>query len=336
MLLGSIRAGYTAVARVATTGSRAAHQMPSLQAVITRFVVRNLLKPYLMSGPLATQRRRFASLAGPRRAAGARVEPVQIGELHGEWVEPRDADPARVLYYLHGGGFVACSPATHRRLAARIAREAGMRALLVDYRLAPEHPFPAAVQDAVAGYRWLIQNGVRPEHVVIAGDSAGGSLVLTTLLSLRDARDPLPAAGVCLSAVTDLTLSGASFTTRERDEALLSVAFCRSALGAYAGGCDPRTPLVSPLHAELHGLPPLLIHVGTHELLLDDSIRFAAKAEKAGVEVTLRVWDGMWHVFHAFEVPEARAAVRDIGVFMRSQLGVAREGARPLQQATLE
>jgi acetyl esterase/lipase len=278
-----------------------------------------------MSGPLATQRIRFASLAGPSRRYGARIEPVQIGELHAEWVVPPNADPNRVLYYLHGGGFVACSPATHRSLAARIAREAGMRALLVDYRLAPEYPFPSPVEDTVAGYHWLLASGIRPEDIVIAGDSAGGSLTLATLLSVRDSGGPLPAAAVCLSPATDATLSGASFIARAADEAMLSVAFCQQAVRSYVGDLDPCTPLASPLHADLRGLPPLLIHVGTHELLLDDSIRLADKATKAGVEVTLRVWDGMWHVFHGFDVPEARAAVREIGLFMQTHLGVARE-----------
>jgi epsilon-lactone hydrolase len=297
--------------------------MPSFQATFTRFLVRNLLKPYLMSGPLTTQRSRFASLAGPRRRYGEKIERVQIGDLRAEWVVPPNADPRRVLYYLHGGGFVACSPKTHRSLAARIAREAGMRALLVDYRLAPEHPFPSPVEDTVAGYRWLLANGTQPDQIVIAGDSAGGSLTLATLLSVRDSGGPLPAAAVCLSPATDATLSGASFTARVADEAMLSVDFCRQAVSSYVGALDPCTPLASPLHADLHGLPPLLIHVGTHELLLDDSIRFAEKASKAGVEVTLRVWDGMWHVFHGFDVPEARAAVDEIGVFMRAHLSVS-------------
>jgi acetyl esterase/lipase len=295
--------------------------MPSFQATLTRFLVRNVLKPYLMSGTLATQRARFASLARPQRMFGARREPIEINGLHAEWVVPPNADPRRVLYYLHGGGFIACSPATHRSLAARIAAAAGVRALLIDYRLAPEHPFPCAVDDCVAGYRFLLDGGTRPDEIVIAGDSAGGALTLATLLSVRDAGGPLPAAAVCLSALTDATLSGESFTAREADEAMLSVAFCRLAAHSYLGDRDPRHPLASPLHADLRGLPPLLIHVGTHELLLDDSVRFAHKASSAGVEVTLRVWDGMWHVFHSFEVPEARAAIHEIGAFMREHLG---------------
>jgi acetyl esterase/lipase len=295
--------------------------MPSFQAKLTRFLMRNLLKPYLMSGPLATHRARFASLARAQRMYGARLESVEIDGLRAEWVVPPDADPRRVLYYLHGGGFVACSPATHRTLVARIARAAGVRALIIDYRLAPEHPFPCAVEDSLAGYRFLLDGGTRPEQIVIAGDSAGGALTLATLLSLRDAGGPLPAAAVCLSALTDATLSGESFTSREADEAMLSQDFCRLAARSYLGDRDPRHPLASPLHADLRGLPPLLIHVGTHELLLDDSLRLAQKASAAGVEVTLRVWDGMWHVFHSFEVPEARAAVHEIAAFMRGHMG---------------
>lgn len=295
--------------------------MISARALLTRFFVRTVLKPYLMSGPLEQQRRRFASLVAPKRTLGARVERTTVGHMAAEWIVPPNADPERVLYYLHGGGFVACSPATHRGIAARIAREGGTRALLVDYRLSPEFPFPTPVEDAVAGYRWLLDNGTRPEQIVIAGDSAGGSLTLATLLSVRDSGGPLPAAGVCLSPATDATLSGASFTACEKDEAMLTAAFCRQAVRCYVGDADPRTPLASPLHAELHGLPPLLVHVGTNELLLDDAVRFADKAERAGVDVTLRVWDGMWHVFHGFECPESRAALREIGAFVRAQLG---------------
>lgn len=276
-----------------------------------------------MGGPLERQRRRFARLAHPRRMVGARIESVHAAGLPAEWLVPKDASGERVLYYLHGGGFVACSPATHRRMVARFAAAAGLRAFLIDYRLSPEHPYPAAIEDAVAGYRFLLAQGFRAEQIVIAGDSAGGALALCALLRLRDAGEPLPAAAVCLSPSTDATLTSQSFTERAKDEAFLSQAFCRQAVRLYVGDNDPRSPDLSPLFAELHGLPPMLIHVGTHELLLDDAVQFARKAELAGVEVKLRVWEGLWHVFHGFDVPEAHEAAQEIGAFVRARLDAA-------------
>jgi acetyl esterase/lipase len=293
--------------------------MPSLRALANRFVMRHVVRPWLMAGSLPQQRARFAALAAPRFRVPARIEAVQIGELAAEWLTPANASAERVLYYLHGGAFVACSPATHRRLVARLARAAGMRALVLDYRLAPEHPFPAQLEDCVAGYRWLLAQGIRPEQMVIAGDSAGGALTLGTLVRLRDSGLPLPAAAVCLSPLTDCSMEGESFTTRASQEAMLGLAFCRKVTGWYLGDHDPRSPSASPLYADLRGLPPLLIHVGTHELLLDDSVRFAAAAERAGVDAQLKVWDGMWHVFHAFDMPEADAAVAEIGAFIRQR-----------------
>ena len=295
--------------------------MVSMQALVTRFVMKRVIKPWLMGGDVMTTRRRFAQLAGSQRGLPASVEPVDAGGVPAEWLTPRGADVERVIYYIHGGGFVACSPATHRRLVARIARDAGMRALLIDYRLAPEHPFPAALDDALAGYRFLLASGVRPERIVIAGDSAGGNLTLACLLALRDREEPLPAAGVCISPVTDITQSGESYQTRADQEAMLSLAFCHTVAPLYAPDMKEPNPLASPLHAQLHGLPPLLIHVGTHEILYDDSTRFVAAARSAGVEVDFKIWDGMWHVFHSFDVPEAGVAVREVAAFIKARMG---------------
>jgi acetyl esterase/lipase len=295
--------------------------MPSLQATVTRLLCRHVLRPYLNRDTLEATRARFASLSAPPSMVGATVEPTLAGGVAAEWLTPPEHDPERVLYYVHGGGWVACSPATHRRTVARIARRARVRALLPDYRLAPEHPFPAALDDCVAGYRHLLELGIAPSRIVIAGDSAGGALALGTLLRLRDGSLPLPAAAACIAPATDLTFSGESFTTRNGDEAILTQRFCKLAVAAYLGDSDPRHPYVSALHAELRGLPPLLIHVGTHELLLDDSVRLGQKAEQAGVNVTLKVWPGMWHVFHSFEAPESRQACAEIGDFVRTHSG---------------
>jgi acetyl esterase/lipase len=232
----------------------------------------------------------------------------------------------RVLLYLHGGGFVMCSPWTHGPTAVAIARAAGVRALLPDYRLAPEHPFPAALDDCLAVYRWLLAEGVAPEKIVIGGDSAGGNLALATLLSLRDAGLPMPAGAICLSPATDMTASGESFRTHAGDEVLLTVPFCRAVGPMYCGQTPPTAPLVSPLFGDLRGLPPLLVHVGTRELLLDDSVRLAERARAAGVDVTLKIWEGLWHAFQLFAVfPEARQAIAELGAFVRTRL----EGAPP-------
>lgn len=296
--------------------------MPSLQARVTRALMRRLLRPYLMRDSLHATRARFATLAPPTRAVPATIEPTVARGVPGEWLTPQGADPSRVLYYLHGGGFVACSPATHRRMVAGVAGRAGVRALLPDYRLAPEHPFPAALDDCVAGYQHLLELGHAPERIVIAGDSAGGALTLGTLLRLRDAGLPMPAGAVCLSPATDATLSGGSFMSRADDDAMLAPEFCRSVIAAYLPNeADRRGPYASPLYAELSRLPPLLVQVGTHEILHDDSTRFAQRARGAGVDVTLEVWDGMWHVFQMFEAPESRRAVERIAEFVRAKTG---------------
>jgi len=215
---------------------------------------------------------------------------------------------------------------THRQLAGWIAKAAGARVLLADYRLGPESPFPAAVEDAVAAYQWLLGQGVDAAGVAIAGDSAGGGLTAATLIALRDRGLPMPAAGVLLSPWTDLALTGESLTSRAAlDPMIAGAAGVSNMADAYLSGADPRTPLASPLYADLAGLPPLLIQVGTEEVLFDDSIRFDAKARAAGVDVTLEPWNGQVHVFQsfAFMVPEAREAIARIGEFVKARTKVA-------------
>jgi monoterpene epsilon-lactone hydrolase len=228
-----------------------------------------------------------------------------------------------VVLYLHGGGYVIGSPRSHRHLAAAIARAAGARALLLDYRRAPEHPFPAAVDDALAAYRWLLESaGVAPGHVVVAGDSAGGGLTVATLLAARDAGLPQPAAGVCISPWADLTCSLGSYTTKAAVDPVVDTGLVQKMATAYLGAADPRTPLASPLHADLRGLPPLLVQVGGDEVLLDDARELAARAKRAGVDATLEVWDAMVHVWHWFlpMLDEAPAAIDRIGAFVREAL----------------
>jgi len=251
------------------------------------------------------------------------VEPVTTGGRPAEWIRPAAARPDAALLYLHGGGYVIGSPRSHRHLAEALARAGGVSCLLPDYRLAPEHPFPAAVDDAFAAYRWLVEEKrIVPGRIAVGGDSAGGGLTVATLVAIREARLPLPAAGICLSPWTDLTCSAPSYDTRAARDPLVTLPGIAAMARAYLGATDPRTPLASPRFADLHGLPPLLIHVGSEEVLLDDAAGLADHARAAGVDATLEVWEQMIHVWHWFLpwLDEAQAAVDKIGAFLRSRL----------------
>jgi acetyl esterase/lipase len=243
---------------------------------------------------------------------------VCIGELAHEWLIPQGADATQVLFHIHGGGFVFPLYDPERYTTAYLARSAGVRALLVDYRLAPENPFPAAIEDCIGAYRWLVtERDVPPERVVFTGESAGGNLVVTTLLALRESGDPLPAGAVSICPVFDFEAGGTFYTQRDP---MLHPDFVIRQLAAYRGQADPRTPLLCPLYADLQGLPPILLQVGGDELLREGTEAFAARAEEAGVEVTLRVWPRMWHFWHLFApwLPEAREAMTEIRDFVLS------------------
>lgn len=249
----------------------------------------------------------------------ASFTPTDADGVAAEWVAASGASSERGVLYLHGGGYCIGSIATHRQLAADLSRAAGARVLLIDYRLGPEHPFPAAVEDATRAYRYMTGSGVRPSQAAVAGDSAGGGLTVATLLSLRDARAPLPAAGVCLSPWFDLSMSGASMQSKATVDPMVQRESLQRMAAAYLGGADAKTPLASPLFADLAGLSPLLVQVGTAETLLDDSTRFAERGRAADVDVTLHVWDDMVHVWQAFAsvLPEGRQAIEQIGAFLR-------------------
>jgi monoterpene epsilon-lactone hydrolase len=243
-------------------------------------------------------------------------EVVDLGSFQGEWLG--DPTPGgRVLLYLHGGGYVSGSPATHRSLMARLGQAAHARVFAPDYRLAPEFPYPTAVEDAWAAYWWLLAQGIPPGRIVVAGDSAGGGLTVALMLALRDANMPLPAGGVCLSPWFDLALTAPSLETNCQSD-YLNDAILHAAAAMYLGDRDLRNPLASPLYADLRGLPPLLIQVGGAEMLLDDGRRFAARARAAGVDVTLEEYPGMVHVWHFTYLvePRARQAVRAVGEFI--------------------
>lgn len=255
---------------------------------------------------------------------GVAVSPADDCCIRSEWVIPNGAGRQRAILYIHGGAFIACSAATHRPLVARLTLASRTPALSICYRLAPEHPFPAALEDCLAAYRWLLAKGFSPNSIVIGGDSAGGNLTLTMLLALRDAGDPLPSGAFCLSPVTDMVSAGGSRQSRLRDDPIFGDLEDPGRLvEPYWRGQDPRDPLISPMYADLHGLPPLLFHVGEDEILLDDSVLFAERARAAGVDARVVVWPGMWHVFQAFFlfVPEAQESIRQIGEFVQGVLG---------------
>ncbi|MFP6598949.1 MAG: alpha/beta hydrolase [Deltaproteobacteria bacterium] len=253
---------------------------------------------------------------------GVTTETVLAGGVKAEWVSAAGADEFRVLLYLHGGGYCIGSIDTHRAMVASLSEASGMKALALDYRLAPEHPHPAAVDDAVAAYRWLLANSVAPERIAIAGDSAGGGLSAATLVALREAGDPLPAAAVLISPWTDLAATGGSITERADIDPMIDMAVLNRMAVAYAGQTSTKDPSVSPLYAGLAGLPPLLIQVGTAEVLYDDSVRLAELARAAGVEVSFEAWEDMIHVFQAFGalLPEAGEAIGKIGDFLRDKV----------------
>ena len=258
-------------------------------------------------------------------AADVIIEAVTVDGVPCERMTPPNAVGNRTVLYLHGGGYVIGSPTDYRDMVPRIVRAAGARALAVDYRLAPEHPHPAAVDDAVKAYRGLLDQGVRPEDIVVAGDSAGGGLTVATLVAARDAALPLPAAGVCISPWVDLEGSGESMIANAGRDPLVKKDLVVGMAQAYLGDRDRRTPLAAPLYADLQGLPPLLIQVGTSEALLDDARRLAARAKAAGVDVTIEEWPDMIHVWHVFGsfLPEARQASDRIGEFVTERTGQA-------------
>jgi acetyl esterase/lipase len=275
----------------------------------------------MTSGSVEERRAAIEQFSGPP-PEGTRVETVDAGGVPAEWVIAHGVERERVILYVHGGGYVIGSLNTHRPLVARLSAAANARVLNVDYRLAPEHPYPAAVDDAVAAYRWVLAQGVAPSSIAISGDSAGGGLTLATLLALRDAGEPMPAAAVPISPWADLEGTGESVTTRAAVDLMCKIEGLKEMADWYAAGQDLRQPYLSPIHADMSGLPPMLIHVGDSEILRDDAVRVAERARAAGVDVTLEVWDEMPHVWHAFAgiLPEADEAIAQIGTWLDQRL----------------
>jgi acetyl esterase/lipase len=257
--------------------------------------------------------------ANVKHTVGAKTETVDAGGAKGEWISAPGAAADRAILYFHGGGYVLGSIHSHRDMCERLSRAAQARVLALDYRLAPEHPFPAAVDDARAAYRWLLKQGLQPKRIALAGDSAGGGLTFATLLALKEHGDPLPACAVPLSPWVDLEATGDSMISKDKEDPMVHKNLVEQMAKTYVPTGDLRNPLAAPLYGDLRGLPPLLIQVGSRETLLDDAVRIADKAKKAGVEVELDVWKGQIHVFQIFasRLDEGEQAIQKIGAFIK-------------------
>jgi len=246
-------------------------------------------------------------------------EVLSAGGVSCESITPQGSLPGRVLLYLHGGGFVLGLTPLHLQMGATLAHKMAMRILMVDYRLAPDDPFPAALDDCVTSYIWLLNQGFSAQNILMAGDSAGGNLTITSLMKLRDGGYPLPAAAACLSPVTDLT--NTNLPDSGFKDPLLPQKAMRFYTNSYVGGNDARHPLISPVYGDLHNLPPLLVHAGEDEILREDAIHFASLAKAAGVDVQLEIYPRMWHVWQLFlTLPQADQSLNDIAKFLSSHL----------------
>ncbi|MBS0561671.1 MAG: alpha/beta hydrolase [Proteobacteria bacterium] len=254
--------------------------------------------------------------------ADVTVEPTNANGVRAEWTSTPDADRGRAVLYFHGGGYVFGSLLSHRHMVAELGRAARMRTLALDYRLAPEHPFPAPVEDAVSGYRYLLGQGLAPRSIAIAGDSAGGGLVAAALVAIRDAGLPQPSCGWCISPWVDMEAVGGSMTTKAASDPTVQRDGIQQIAAAYLGGADPRSPLAAPIYAELHGLAPLFIQVGAAETLLDDAVRLAAVAGAADVPVRLDIWPEMVHVWHLYfpRLSAGRRAIEAGAAFLRASM----------------
>ena len=297
--------------------------MISMRARLVRYVSRQLMKRLSPDADVVKVRRAFERTHGRRRPArGVACSRATVAGVRCEWLVPKGCENAPLLYYLHGGAYLMGSPGTHRKMVSHIARKCGLRALLPDYALAPEHPYPHGLNDCLAVYRELLRAGEEPESIVIGGDSAGGGMSMAVMLSLRDAGDPLPQAAVLLSPWLDLSAQGESMTTRAGQDPWFVPAHMPRIADYYCKESQRRDPLVSPVYADVRGLPPMLVQVGDCEILLSDSTRLTGNVTAAGGQVVLQVWPDMWHVFQYFigQMPESKRAIADIADFVGQQL----------------
>ena len=266
---------------------------------------------------------RMMNKVAPRLTVkGFSYKPAIVGGVQCEWIVPDRCDASKVLVYFHGGGYAAGSPNTHRPQVSHMLQGVGITCLSVDYRLSPEHKYPAPIEDATAVYQALLQQGYKPENIAFGGDSAGGGVTLGTLLYLRDNNIPLPNCAIAISPWVDLTMSGDSHQKNKDVDPMLILEGFHVWSQHYMGDADPKSPYASPIFHDLSGLPPIYIQVGEEEMLLDDSVRFATKAGVDGTEVKLEIFPKLFHVFHGFWLilPEARAANKKLGEYLKEQL----------------
>ena len=298
----------------------------SIRAGLISFYLRRTIKKQMASleDPAVMRESQNGGLASkpPEQMLTAVVD---AGGVNAEWVSWLGVAEDKVLLYLHGGGYVFGGPDSHRDLAWRLAKESGVRVLVVDYRLAPEHPFPAALDDATRSYRWLLEQGIAPENISVAGDSAGGGLAAALVLNLTNLGVKLPKAVVMISPWADLAMTGDSMKTNADKDAMLSPEAISRFANFYLGDSNPKAPLASPVFADLSGFPPALILVGSTEVLLSDAETIAQKINDSGGLATLEIWPKMPHVFPLFAgiIPEGKAAVSQISEFLRSHMGTS-------------
>lgn len=307
--------------------------MPGLKSQVIAFLMRRLRAQRHKAGPdlsVTVIRKQYADAAKRvgKLTPDTKVTPVDANGVAAEWVERSSSRAHRVILYFHGGGYCSGSLDSHRAMVSKLCNEAHARALLVDYRLAPEHPFPAAYEDAMTCYRWLLASGLDPAGIVFAGDSAGGGLAVAAAMGAHDEGLPMPASIICLSPWVDLAMGGRSLLTLAGLDPVLDLEDLTNFAQNYMAGQPPTDPRASPLYGNFQGLPSMLIHVGSHEVLKDDALRLAKNAEYAGVDVSIEVWDGMFHIFQSLPVEQADSSIARLGSFIRSRT-VLSANARP-------
>lgn len=300
--------------------------MPSMRSHLARLLIQlSVPKRDKRNQPVTRLRRRMERFMSAGPPLKVQTESVSADGVPGEWVIPGNAkvDAGPILYYLHGGGYIAGSIKSHRRFVARLVEKLGIRGFHIDYRLAPEYPFPAAVEDCFTAYQWLLRNNASSASMVIGGESAGGAFVMTTSLRARERGLSLPAAGFCLSPHVDFDYQSESIASREKQELYLTYDDLDWGREVYVRSHDPRSPMLSPIYADLRGLPPMLIQAADFELFRDDAIRLAARAREAGVDVELKIWGGLWHAFQLFPgIPESRQAVEEVCEFVKQHVSI--------------
>ena len=302
--------------------------MASIRSFIMRQLSRQVMKrSKIATNPQAARREFDKRMTTLPIARGVSYTEENIDGVNCGWLVPAGCDDAPLIYFLHGGAYIVGSPATHRRLVSFIAKTAGMRAVLPDYRLAPEHRYPSQLEDSLTVWRALMKSGFDPGQIAIGGDSAGGNLSVATMLALRDAGETLPAACVLISPWLDLAGEGDSHRSRADFDPWFQPEKMPHIVAGFCDESQIRKPIVSPVHADLNGFPPTLVQVGDHEILLSDSTRFADNMRAAGRRVDLHIWPDMWHVFQYFigQMPESKKAIDDIGRFLRSEFSTDRK-----------